>query len=495
MGAIPQLSFLQGRTVLFDNTYARLPERFFARQQPAEVKAPSLVAWNESVASQLGITDHAFSPEQRAQLWSGNRLPDGTEPIAMAYAGHQFGGFVPQLGDGRALLLGEVLDGQGVRWDLQLKGAGRTPFSRGGDGRAALGPVLREYMISEAMHVLGVPTTRALAAVATGEPVMRDRVLPGAVLTRVARSHVRVGTFQFFAARGDTEALQALTDYLLDRHRIQPGASAADAVLQHAITAQARLVARWAALGFIHGVMNTDNTSVIGETIDYGPCAFMDVYDPKTVFSSIDHRGRYAYANQPGIAQWNLARLAECLLPLLHTDQSQAIKLAEQAIADFESQFRACWLQEFGAKLGLADANESDRPLIQSFLDLLAQARADFSLSFRTLCEAADGNYAALDAAVGDVPAYRDWLPQWQKRLQSEPDDAGSRMRQVNPWIIPRNHQVEAVLEAAVNEGDFEPFERLHAALANPFTERADAARYAQAPPAGQPRYQTFCGT
>lgn len=479
----------------FDNTYARLPERFFARREPTPVAAPSLVAWNAPLASSLGFNTQDLAPEQMADLWSGNRPLAGAEPIAMAYAGHQFGGFVPQLGDGRALLLGEVVDADGLRWDIQLKGAGRTPFSRGGDGRAALGPVLREYLVSEAMHALGVPTTRALAAVTTGETVIRDQTLPGAVLTRVARSHVRVGTFQYFAARGDTEALQVLTGYLVARHGLDPTPSAAAALLEHAIRAQARLVARWSAVGFIHGVMNTDNASVIGETIDFGPCAFMDVYDPNTVFSSIDHHGRYAYANQPGIAQWNLARLAECLLPLLDSDSDRAIEQARQAIGEFELQFQDSWLREFGAKLGLSDAKESDRALIQQFLDLLARAQADFNLSFRHLSEAADGAVAALGALLGETNGYREWLQRWRQRLQSEPSGIGARMRRVNPWIIPRNHQVEAVLNAAVNEADFGPFEHFHASLADPFTEREKAARYAQAPPTGLAPYRTFCGT
>ena len=478
-----------------ENTYARLPERFFARCKPTAVAAPSLVAWNAQLAAKLGFDTTDMSPDQLARLWSGNQLPDGAEPIAMAYAGHQFGGFVPQLGDGRALLLGEVVDSQGLRSDIQLKGAGRTPFSRGGDGRAALGPVLREYLISECMHALGVPTTRALAAVSTGEPVIRDKVLPGAVLTRVARSHVRVGTFQHFAARGDNEALQTLVDYLVDRHGLEPAPSAAAAVLQHAITAQAHLVARWASVGFIHGVMNTDNTSIIGETIDFGPCAFMDVYNPNTVFSSIDHHGRYAYANQPGIAQWNLARLAECLLPLLDSDPDQALKLAERAVGEFEDQFRRCWLREFGAKLGLTDARDSDVDMIRGFLALMARAKADFSLGFRHLCEAADGNHAALEALLGETRGYTQWRQLWQQRLKAEAANPGARMRRVNPWILPRNHQVETVLNAAVAEGDYGPFEHFHACLADPFTERTEAARYAQAPPAGLPRYQTFCGT
>ena len=479
----------------FDNSYARLPERFFARRQPTAVKAPSLVAWNAPLASMLGIDTQNLSSDQLASMWSGNQLPGGADPIAMAYAGHQFGGFVPQLGDGRALLLGELVDPQGIRWDIQLKGAGRTPYSRSGDGRAALGPVLREYLVSEFMHALGIPTTRALAAVTTGEPVIRDQVLPGAVLTRVARSHVRVGTFQYFAARGDNEALQTLVNYLADRHGLEPAPSAAAAVLQHAITAQAHLVARWAAVGFIHGVMNTDNTSIIGETIDFGPCAFMDVYDPDTVFSSIDHQGRYAYANQPGIAQWNLARLAECLLPLLDSEPGKALELAENAVGEFEDQFRRCWLRAFGAKLGLADIRDSDVELIRRFLDLMERAKADFNMSFRSLCEAADGDHAALEALLGETRGYTEWRQQWRQRLQTEPDNPGGRMRQVNPWILPRNHQVEAVLNAAVAESDYGPFEHFHTSLADPFTERAEAARYAQAPPPGLPCYQTFCGT
>ncbi|MFN8991098.1 MAG: protein adenylyltransferase SelO, partial [Betaproteobacteria bacterium] len=373
----------------FQHSYRALPERFYAALAPTPVREPRLVAFNAPLARELGLDPGAVQPHA-ARIFSGNQLPPDASPLALAYAGHQFGHFVPQRGDGRAILLGELVDASGVRRDLQLKGAGRTPFSRGGDGRAALGPVLREYLVSEAMHALGIPTTRALAAVLTGEPVFRDDALPGAVLTRVAASHVRVGTFQYFAARGDTEGLRALADWVIARH--YPEAAQADnpalALLAAVCERQAALVARWMMVGFVHGVMNTDNTTISGETIDYGPCAFMDAYHPETVFSSIDHQGRYAFANQPGIAQWNLTRLAECLLPLIEPDADRAVSLATEVIEAFAGRFQRHWTHGMRAKLGLATQEEGDAALASELLELLQGAQADYTLAFRRLCDA-----------------------------------------------------------------------------------------------------------
>ena len=380
-----------GPIAVFSNSYARLPEHFFARLSPTPVARPRLIRFNKSLAAELGVDTRGLEPDGLAAVFAGNVMPPGAEPIAMAYAGHQFGNFVPQLGDGRAILLGEVLDRNGERRDIQLKGAGRTPFSRRGDGRAALGPVLREYLVSEAMHALGIPTTRALAAVSTGEPVYRDRQLPGAVLTRVASSHIRVGTFQYFAARGDREAVERLADYVIDRHF--PDARDAErprlALLQAVVERQALLIARWMHVGFIHGVMNTDNTALSGETIDFGPCAFMDSYDPATAFSAIDEFGRYAYGNQPTIAQWNLARFAETLLPLLDPDPEPAVELANEAISAFTSRFQEHWLAGMRDKLGLSSNEEGDLELAHALLRAMHENAADFTLTFRRLCDAA----------------------------------------------------------------------------------------------------------
>ncbi len=400
----------------FSNTYARLPERFFARLNPTPVARPRLIKFNDSLASELRIDTRGLDSERLAAIFSGNETPLGAEPIAMAYAGHQFGGFVPQLGDGRAILLGEVLDREGERRDIQLKGSGPTPFSRRGDGRAVLGPVLREYLVSEAMHALGIPTTRALAAVLTGEPVYRDRQLPGAVFTRVASSHVRVGTFEYFAARGDVDAVKRLADYVIDRH--YPDAKDAErpylALLQGVVERQARLVARWMNVGFIHGVMNTDNTAVSGETIDYGPCAFMDAYDPATVFSAIDQFGRYAFANQPGIAQWNLVRLAETLLPILEPDPERAGELAGAAIAAFSERFEAYWLAGMRDKLGLSDPEDGDLELVRALLAAMRENGADFTLTFRRLCDAAVDEIS--DAGVRDLFASPGAYDSWAAR-------------------------------------------------------------------------------
>lgn len=487
--------------IAFDNSYARLPERFFARLDPTPVKAPALVRLNEPLARDLGL-DVAWlgSPEGVAML-SGNAVPSGAYPIAAAYAGHQFGGFSPQLGDGRAILLGEVLGKNGQRVDIQLKGSGPTPFSRNGDGRAALGPVLREYIISEAMAVLGVPTTRALAAVTTGQPVRRETALPGAVLTRIASSHIRIGTFQFFAARGDTEALRSLADHVIARH--YPAAANADApylaLLDVVIAAQAELIARWMTLGFIHGVMNTDNMSIAGETIDYGPCAFMDAYDPATVFSSIDERGRYAYGNQPPIALWNLTRLAEALLPLLSEDQDTAVSIAQGALGRFNERFQPALLNGFRRKLGLASESDDDVELVRDLLELMHRQQADFTLTFRSLSDdAALAGEGCCRDLFRDAAGFDVWEARWRQRVQAEtmtPAQRRDAMRCVNPLFIPRNHRVEAALNAAVERGDFTPFEDLLGVLARPFEEQPGREDYALPPQPDERVLATFCGT
>ena len=486
----------------FDNTYARLPERFYARVQPTRVREPRIVKVNRALAETLGVDADALESPAGAQVLSGNVVPDGAEPIALAYAGHQFGGFVPQLGDGRAILLGEVVGKDGIRRDVQLKGAGRTPFSRRGDGRAALGPVLREYVVSEAMFALGVPTTRALAAVTTGEGVAREQIMPGAVLTRVAASHIRVGTFEFFAAREDREALAALASYALARHYPDAAASGNDALalLEQVIAAQASLVAGWLGVGFIHGVMNTDNTSISGETIDYGPCAFLDQYDPTKRFSSIDVGGRYAFTNQPRIAHWNLARLAEALLPLVAEDEDEAVRLATARLERFPALFEVAHTRALRAKLGLASEGEEDRALAGDLLERLAANDVDYTLFFRGLCASAAD--ASADVAVASLfanaSAFHSWAEAWRARLAREdvtPDTRAAAMRRANPAFIPRNHRVEEVIAAAVAHGDFAPFEALVAALARPFEDGPEHARYAE-PPRPEERVEaTFCGT
>ena len=486
-------------TFAFDNTYAQLPDRFFERLAPVPVAQPWLVKLNEALARMLGLDIEALgSPEGLAML-AGNRVPEGADPLAMAYAGHQFGNFVPQLGDGRAILLGEILDPTGERFDIHLKGSGRTPFSRNGDGRAWLGPVLREYILSEAMNALGIPTTRSLAVVATGEPVFRETPLPGAVLTRVARSHVRVGTFEYFHARQDIDALRRLADYVIARH--YPEARQSDQPYRALISAvaarQAGLVAKWLGIGFIHGVMNTDNMSIAGETIDYGPCAFMDDFHPGRVYSSIDRRGRYAYGNQPRIAQWNIARLAESLLPLLDPDANKAAEVAQVAIGGFGPCFEQAYLAGFRAKLGLLEPQAGDAALIDGLLQLMSEAGADFTNTFRYLCDAAAGATGPVRAQFGKSAAFDTWLAHWDARLTSEsarPDARATAMRLANPAIIPRNHRVEAVLNAAVN-GDLNPLEAFLQALANPWDEGHDADYYMRPPAPDEVVQKTFCGT
>ena len=478
----------------FDNSYARLPEGFYARLAPTQVSAPRLVRVNTALAEELGLDAVALVSDEGVAVLAGNLLPAGAASIALAYAGHQFGNFVPQLGDGRAILLGEVVGRDGARRDVQLKGAGRTPFSRGGDGRAALGPVLREYLVSEAMAALGVPTTRALAAVITGDVVVRETRLPGAVLTRVAASHVRVGTFQYFSAREDREAVRQLADHVIARH--YPASATAGnpyrAFLENVVARQAALVAHWLLIGFIHGVMNTDNCSIAGETIDFGPCAFMDTYDPATVFSSIDRNGRYAYGNQPRMAHWNLCRFAETLLPLLAEGEDASVAVAQEAVAGFGAVFNDVYRGGLRRKIGIFQALEGDDTLTQDLLTAMAENKADFTLVFRRL-----GDDAAVRGLFANPAAFDAWAVRWRARLALEgavPDDRFTVMRAENPAVIPRNHLVEEALAAAVARNDFAPFEALLDVLMRPFEEPEDA-RFTQPAAADEQVYQTFCGT
>jgi uncharacterized protein YdiU (UPF0061 family) len=483
-------AFRPALEIAFDNTYARLPERLFARVAPTPVREPRTLLVNAALARLLGLDPDALASQAGADALSGNVPPPGAEPIAMAYAGHQFGGWSPRLGDGRAILLGEVVGGDGVRRDIQLKGSGPTPFSRMGDGRAALGPVLREYIVSEAMAALGVPTTRALAAVATGEAVLRETPLPGAVLTRVATSHVRVGTFQYLAAQGDVEGVRALADHVLARHypdvagEAQPYRAMLDAIVGRV----ARLVARWQMIGFVHGVMNTDNMSVAGETIDYGPCAFMEAYDPATVFSSIDVAGRYAYVNQPAIAQWNLARLAEAVFPLLGPDEDAATAAAQDALAAFKPAYEDAWLDGMRRKLGLLTPSEGDRKLAAALLEAMHAARADFTMTFRLLC---DGPAAARPLFAGGSEAFDAWAAGWTPRLSPGSRDA---MRAANPAVIPRNHRVAEAL-AAAHDGDLRPTHDLMSVLSRPYDEQPGFERFQLPAKPHEAVRHTFCGT
>jgi uncharacterized protein YdiU (UPF0061 family) len=486
----------------FDNTYARHLTDCYAPVTPATVPAPELLRLNHALAAELGLDVATLDPAVGAAVFAGNIVPAGATPIAQAYAGHQFGGFTPQLGDGRAVLLGEVIDRYGRRRDIALKGSGRTPFSRSGDGKAAVGPVLREYLIGEAMHALGIPTTRALAAVRSGEVVYRDHPLPGALLTRVAASHVRVGTFQFFAARGAHDTVRALTEYVIARHdpELAGDPDRFFGLLCGVASRQAALVAQWMLIGFIHGVMNTDNMTVSGETIDYGPCAFLEAYDPRTVFSSIDMQGRYAYGNQPLIARWNLARFAETLLPLIDpTSTEQAIARATEVLDAFPGQYASCWLAGVRAKLGLAAAEDDDAALAADLLALLESHAVDFTLAWRRLADAAAGDERPLAALFADSSAPTRWLERWHRRAEREPRSGAERraaMHHVNPLYIPRNHRVEEALAAASDHGDLAPFEALLEVVTHPFDERPGWERYAEpAPREVTARYKTFCGT
>jgi uncharacterized protein YdiU (UPF0061 family) len=492
-GTLDPVSVAPPATITLDNRFAReLPELAVAWQAEA-APAPKLLALDEPLAAELGLDPAWLRSSDGVRLLVGAAVPDGATPVAQAYAGHQFGGYSPRLGDGRALLLGELVDADGHLRDLHLKGSGRTPFARGGDGRATVGPMLREYVVSRAMHALGIPTTRSLAVVATGRTVHRESPLPGAVLARVASSHLRVGTFQYARATGDVDLLRRLADHAIDRHH--PGAAGAErpylALFEAVVAAQASLVARWMLVGFIHGVMNTDNMTISGETIDYGPCAFMEAFDPATVYSSIDHGGRYAYGNQPAVAEWDLARLAEALLPLLHDDQEQAVALAVAALGRFRRQYDAAWSVGMRAKLGLPDGLDSAvvAPLVEELLTLMQASRVDYTTVFRTLATAARGDGGPTGHLFLDPAAIDEWVTRW-RALAPDPD----AMDRVNPVYIPRNHLVEEALAAAV-DGDLAPFERLLDAVTAPFDERPGLERYTAPAPPDFGAYRTFCGT
>lgn len=476
-----------------ERTYSKLPGVFFSKLSPTPVSSPEILLFNQKLAEEIGLDLSVLSEEERTQLLSGNLVPKGIEPFAQAYAGHQFGNFT-MLGDGRALMLGEHLTPSGQRLDLQFKGSGRTPYSRGGDGRAALGPMLREYLISEAMHALGIPTTRSLAVVATGESVYRESELPGAILTRTAGSHIRVGTFEFASLHEDKAMTQALLDYLIDRHfpEIREEENKALSVLRAAIDQQIDLITHWMRVGFIHGVMNTDNMALSGETIDYGPCAFMDVFSPDTVFSSIDHRGRYAFANQPYVAQWNLARLAESLLPLIHDERQDAIAGAEESLNAFEPAYKDKWLAMMGTKLGLAEADKQDERLVTDLLDWMHSNGADYTNTFRDL-----GRQVLPENQLYQSETFETWHRRWQERLGGEGrslDSSLSLMRSVNPVVIPRNHKVEEALQAG-EEGNLNPFRNLLKALESPYEEADHLAPYQVPPKPSEKVHQTFCGT
>ncbi len=477
-----------------DNSYARLPKSFFANVNPTAVRAPKLTILNQPLATSLGLKVQALQSKDGVDMLAGNKISEGALPLAQAYAGHQFGHFT-MLGDGRAILLGEQITPSGERVDIQLKGSGETPYSRRGDGRATLGPMLREYIISEAMHALGIATTRSLAVVNTGESVIRETELPGAILTRVADSHLRVGTFQYVSNCGASEELKVLADYTLQRHF----KDAEDAknpylfLLHEVIKRQALLIAKWQLVGFIHGVMNTDNMSISGETIDYGPCAFMDAYDPKTVFSSIDREGRYAYGNQPYIGGWNLARFAETLLPLLHGNEEKAVQMAQEAISDFMPLYKCNWLLGMRAKLGIFNEEMQDESFIEELLSIMQTYGADYTNTFRALTFD-----TREDTALFEISEFTQWYEQWQERLerqQQSKEAAYDLMRKSNPAIIPRNHRVEAALEAAVEQGDYSVMEQLLDVLSNPYAHSLKQADYATLPEASTKPYQTFCGT
>ncbi|MBF0152751.1 MAG: YdiU family protein [Magnetococcales bacterium] len=478
----------------FDNSYSRLPGMMYTRLLPAKVRSPGLVILNRALVAELGLRVLDANDEECARFFSGNRLPEGSEPLAQAYAGHQFGHF-SILGDGRAIVLGEHITPAGQRVDIQFKGSGRTPYSRSGDGKAALGPMLREYILSEAMHGLGIPTTRSLAVVTTGEPLLRETVQPGAILTRVAASHLRVGTFQYLATRRDIGALRTLLHYTIHRH--YPDLTAEErpalALLRVVMERQIDLVVDWMRVGFIHGVMNTDNVTLSGESIDYGPCAFMDAYDQATVFSSIDHDGRYAFGNQPPVMRWNLARFAETLLPLLHDDQTSAMTLAEEVVQEFSDLFQQRWHAMMCGKLGLVGEDAEDESLVSDLLEWMQRHGADYTRTFRTL--------SSDSLPMGELfqrETFKNWHERWQRRLERGPasqETSRELMRTRNPAVIPRNHKVEETLSAASQEGDMLPVKKLLEALSNPYDDRPELAPYQMPPEASERVYQTFCGT
>ncbi|WP_138416644.1 protein adenylyltransferase SelO [Aquibacillus sediminis] len=478
----------------FENSYARLSDIFFANTNPTPVREPELVLFNETLASSLGLDGQALQQGGGVSILAGNEIPQGAMPIAQAYAGHQFGHFT-MLGDGRAVLLGEQITPQEERIDIQLKGSGRTPFSRGGDGRATLGPMLREYIISEAMHALGIPTNRSLAVVTTGESVMRETALPGAILTRVASSHLRVGTFQYARKWGTKEQLQALADYAIERHfpHLVKDVERYRLFLREVSDRQAKLIANWQLVGFIHGVMNTDNMTISGETIDYGPCAFMNTYDPNTVFSSIDAQGRYAYGHQPRIGGWNLARFAEALLPLLHENQDQAVEIAQDEVARYLQVHHNYWLTGIRAKLGISNQEEEDEGLIEDLLQLMEDSGSDYTNTFRAL------TFDQYDEmALFNTNEFADWKKQWQARLERQAQSKQAiheLMRNSNPAVIPRNHRVEEALEAAVENDDYSVLKQLLDVLSRPYAHSADQREYCSPPPATDVPYRTYCGT
>lgn len=489
-------------TLRLENSYANLPEVFYARVAPTPVPDPKLIRINRPLAQQLGLDYNMLAAPDGVAVLAGNHVPDGAKPLAMAYAGHQFGNFVPSLGDGRAVLLGELVDGDGMRRDVQLKGAGRTPFSRMGDGRAVLGPVLREYIVSEAMAGLGVPTTRALAMVSTGETLVRETTQPGAILTRVAASHVRVGTFEYFHRRGDDASMRTLADYVVNRN--YPALAAAEnpyaALLDAVCERVGKLMAQWLLVGFVHGVMNTDNASIVGETIDYGPCAFMDSYRPDAVYSSIDHAGRYAYNQQPAVGHWNLIQLAECLVPLLAENDEQAIERAKASLVVYRTAFETAYNDGLAAKIGLTQRRESDEELVADLLHGMADQQADFTLVFRRLSELA-GSDAGSDAAVRtlfqDPSVFDAWAKRWRARLSEQGGSDQQRqaaMRTVNPAYVPRNHRVQQVIEAA-EEGDWRPLDELLTVVAAPFEDHPELVAYAQPPRPQEVVQRTYCGT
>ncbi len=487
----------------FDNSLVRELSGFYVKSSAEHAQQPMLVKLNDQLAKQFNLPLDGLTPNQLAQIFSGNQLPIGAEPVAQAYSGHQFGHFSPQLGDGRALLVGELLDKVGKRFDLQLKGSGKTPFSRGGDGKSALAPVLREYIISEAMHKLNVPTTRALAAVTTGDNVCREKALAGGVFARIASSHVRVGTFQFFAARGELDKVKQLADYVINRH--YPKALNASkpylAMFEMIVSNQANLIAKWMLTGFVHGVMNTDNMTITGETIDYGPCAFMDIYNPETVFSSIDKNGRYAYKNQPNMALWNLARLAECLLPLINTDDNTAIEIITIALNQFTEQYKEYWLNGMRKKLGLTTKQPNDMALAEGFLSVLQHQNIDYTNSFRNLTASSK----KIMVLFNNTALFKQWYNDWKNRCDAESmsgdaksilsDERVKRMNAANPIYIPRNHLVEAALKAATSDGDYSQFEKLISVLENPFKQRQGLEKYAAPAPQEFGNYKSFCGT
>ncbi len=489
-------------SVGFDNSYARLPAQFFSRQLPTPVAAPAFIRVNSALAQRLRIDVDWLASADALQVFAGNRIPVGAEPIATVYAGHQFGGWNPQLGDGRAILLGEVIGSDGQRYDMQLKGSGQTPYSRMGDGRSPLGPVLREYIVSEAMAAFGVPTTRSLAAVSSGENVVRDELLPGAVLTRVASSHIRIGTFQYFSARNDIDAVRLLADHVIARHypELAHMENRYLALLHAVIARQAQLIAQWQQLGFIHGVMNTDNMLVCGETIDYGPCAFMDAFNPNQVYSSIDQRGRYAFRNQPPIAHWNLSWLAQSLLPLLAEDEQKAVPIAQAALDTFASEFHAAYTDVMLKKIGFSESSDEAIALLEDLLRRMTEANADYTLTLRRLAELVDPNAEIADSIAALVelpPSFADWIERWQQQLSLEAGDLAERqqmMLALNPVFIPRNHLIEEAIAAAM-ANDYAPFHQLVDVLAAPYRYAAKFSRYALPPTPGQIVTKTFCGT